>query len=286
MGSSAVLGSSFSLSPRRRYRSTIRSCLEIKSEVYFTAGAHLIPHPKKVDRGGEDAFFVHGRGGGVLGVADGVSGWAQRNVDPSLFSRELISHALNIAGDEEADNDPQNLLRKAHAATQSRGSATAIIALLERDGTLKIANLGDCGLRVIRRGQVIFSTSPLEHYFDCPFQLSSEALTQTYKDAVVCSVQLTAGDTVVMGSDGLFDNVFDQEIVSLVSESKDADDAAKALADLASKHSVDTGFDSPYSIEARKRGYDVPAWKKVLGGKITGGKPDDITVIVGQVTSS
>ena len=27
-----------------------------------------------------------------------------------------------------------------------------IIAMLERDGTLKIANLGDCGLRVIRRG--------------------------------------------------------------------------------------------------------------------------------------
>jgi protein phosphatase PTC7 len=46
---------------------------------------------------------------------------------------------------------------------------------------------------------------------------------------------------------------------------------------------VDVTFDSPYSMEARSRGFDVPSWKKFIGGKLIGGKMDDITVIVAQV---
>ncbi|KAG1339034.1 putative protein phosphatase 2C 26 [Cocos nucifera] len=252
----------------------------------------------KADRGGEDAFFVSSYNGGVLAIADGVSGWAEQNVNPALFSQELMSNASGLVMDEEVNYDPQILMRKAHAATSSIGSATVylffydlsdlnrIIAMLEKNGTLKIANVGDCGLRVLRKGQVIFATPPQEHYFDCPYQLSSEIIGQTYLDATVCTIELMEGDTIVMGSDGLFDNVFDHEIVSTTSRFKDAVEAAKALADLARDHSMDVSFDSPYSIEARSRGFDVPLWKKILGRKLTGGKPDDITVIVGQVISS
>ncbi|XP_059297739.1 probable protein phosphatase 2C 1 isoform X4 [Lycium ferocissimum] len=181
--------------------------------------------------------------------------------------------------------DPRILIKGAHAATSSIGSATVIVSTLE-DGILKIASVGDCGLRVIRKGQMIFSTFPLEHYFDCPYQLSSEAVTQTYLDAIVSTVDLQIGDTIIMGSDGLFDNVFDQEIVSVVTTNDDVSNAAKALADLARNHSVDTKFDSPYSLEARARGLDVPWWKKFFGMKLTGGKLDDITVIVGKVKNS
>eukprot|EP00268_Persea_americana_P054745 TRINITY_DN6300_c0_g1_i8.p1 TRINITY_DN6300_c0_g1~~TRINITY_DN6300_c0_g1_i8.p1 ORF type:complete len:326 (+),score=85.97 TRINITY_DN6300_c0_g1_i8:173-1150(+) len=258
----------------------------LRSEVSFSVGTHLIPHPSKVDRGGEDAFFVSNYNGGVLAIADGVSGWAERDVDPALFPKELMANASSLVEDIEVDYDPRILLRKAHAATSSMGSATVIVAMLEKNGTLKIANIGDCGLRVLREGQLSFSTSPQEHYFDCPFQLSSEMVGQTYLDAMVYRVDLKEGDTIVMGSDGLFDNVFDNEIVSIISRSKDVLGAAKTLADLASSHSKDYNFDSPFSLEARSRGYDVPLWKKILGKKLTGGKPDDITVIVGRVVSS
>ncbi|XP_072981042.1 probable protein phosphatase 2C 26 isoform X1 [Typha angustifolia] len=255
----------------------------VRSELTFSVGTHLIPHPKKADTGGEDAFFVSSYNGGVLAVADGVSGWAERNINPALFSRELMANASHFVMDEEVNYDPQILLRKAHAATSSRGSATVIIAMLEKSGTLKIANVGDCGLRVLRKGRVVFATSPQEHYFDCPFQLSSEIIGQTYQDATVCSIELAEGDTIVMGSDGLFDNLFDHEIASVISRFQDVVEAAKALADLANNHSLDATFDSPYSIEARNRGFDVPLWKKILGRKLTGGKLDDITVIVGKV---
>eukprot|EP00262_Sarcandra_glabra_P011667 TRINITY_DN2850_c0_g1_i2.p1 TRINITY_DN2850_c0_g1~~TRINITY_DN2850_c0_g1_i2.p1 ORF type:complete len:198 (+),score=36.42 TRINITY_DN2850_c0_g1_i2:347-940(+) len=197
-----------------------------------------------------------------------------------------MTNASYLVGDEEVNYDPQILLRKAHAATSSVGSATVIVAMLEKNGILKIANVGDCGLRVLREGQIVFSMPTQEHYFDCPYQLSSEMIGQTFRDAMVCKLELIEGDTIVMGSDGLFDNVFAHEIVSTISRYKDVAEAAKALADLASNHSRDVNFDSPYSLEARSRGYDVSLWKKILGMKLTGGKLDDITVVVGQIVSS
>ncbi|BBH04586.1 Protein phosphatase 2C family protein [Prunus dulcis] len=209
-----------------------------------------------VEKGGEDAFFVSSYNGGIIAVADGVSGWAEQDVDPSLFPKELMAHVSCLVGDEEVNNNPQILIGKAHAATSSTGSATVIVAMLERNGILKIANVGDCGLKVIREGKINFSTSPQEHYFDCPYQLSSEAVSQTYLDAMimmiagdydcgiirlqfqVSSIELMEGDTIVTGSDGLFDNVFDHEIVSTLARYRNVAEA--------------------------------------------GGKPDDITVIVGQ----
>ncbi|CAL4965448.1 unnamed protein product [Urochloa decumbens] len=269
--------------PLRRSRfSPVRAA---KLEAVLSIGTHVIPHPRKAASGGEDAFFANSDAGGVFAIADGVSGWAEKDVNPALFSRELMRNSSNFLNDEElqVNRDPQSLLMKAHAATSSIGSATVIIAMLEKTGTLKIASVGDCGLKIIRKGQVMFSIYPQEHYFDCPYQISSEAVGQTYQDAVVCSVNLMEGDTIVSGSDGLFDNIFDQEIISIVSESPGVDEAAKALAELARKHSVDVTFDSPYSIEARSRGFDVPWWKKLLGAKLIGGKMDDITVVVAKV---
>ncbi|XP_074591780.1 putative protein phosphatase 2C 26 [Curcuma longa] len=270
---------------RRSRRLSAFARRQIRSEFSLSFGSHLIPHPAKVDKGGEDAFLVSNYNGGVFAVADGVSGWAERNVDPALFSRELMVNVSKLIVDEEVNYDPQALMRKAHAATSSMGSATAIIAILEKNGILKVANVGDCGLRLIRRDQIVFATSPQDHYFDCPYQLSSEIYGQTYQDATVCRLELIEGDTVVMGSDGLFDNIFDHEIISTLSGFQDVSEAANKLANLAHYHSMDSSFDSPYSLEARSRGFDVPWWKKVLGTKLVGGKLDDITVIVGRVIS-
>jgi len=43
----------------------------------------------------------------------------------------------------------------------------------------------------------------------------------------VCSVELAEGDTIVMGSDGLFDNVFDQEIISTIYKFEDVTSAGR-----------------------------------------------------------
>ncbi|PQQ06555.1 putative protein phosphatase 2C 26 isoform X2 [Prunus yedoensis var. nudiflora] len=255
----------------------------VRPELTFCVGTHLIPHPNKVEKGGEDAFFVSSYNGGIIAVADGVLGWAEQDVDPSLFPKELMANVSCLVGDEEVNNNPQILIGKAHAATFLQVLLRRIVAMLERNGISKIANVGDCGLKVIREGKINFSTSPQEHYFDCPYQLSSEAVSQTYLDAMVSSIELMEGDTIVTGSDGLFDNVL---TMKLFQHWPDTEMLPRlALANLASNHSLDSNFDSPYSMEARSRGFEAPLWKKILGMKLTGGKPDDITVIVGQVVS-
>jgi serine/threonine protein phosphatase PrpC len=186
-------------------------------ELAFVVGASVIPHPDKVEKGGEDAYFISDYGGGVLGVADGVSGWAAEDVNPALYSRELMAHASNAAASEEMESNARLLLHKAHSATCSIGAATAIVAILDRSGTLDVANVGDCGLRNLRSGKVVFATSPQQHYFDCPYQFSSSEGGQSASDAAVFKAELLKGDTIVLGSDGLFDNVYDRDIESTLS---------------------------------------------------------------------
>ena len=60
---------------------------------FFSAGYANIPHYKKKDRGGEDAWIVDQN---LLAVADGVGGWNKRGVDPGIFARELCAHVKNL----------------------------------------------------------------------------------------------------------------------------------------------------------------------------------------------
>lgn len=62
---------------------------------------------------------------------------------------------------------------------------------------------------------------------------------------------------IVSGSDGLFDNIFDQEIISIISESPGVDEAGKFLAST-------TGVIRPHvpaGLKKEKRPY-VPALLK------------------------
>ena len=59
-----------------------------KPSYKFVYGSHMIPHPAKAHKGGEDAMFASDN---VLVVADGVGGWADHGVDPGLYSKKLCS---------------------------------------------------------------------------------------------------------------------------------------------------------------------------------------------------
>ncbi len=98
----------------------------------------------------------------------------------------------------------------------------------------------------------------------------------------------------MLGSDGLLDNCYPEEIAGLAPGSAaGVDAAAAALAALAASHASDPEFDSPYSREAREEGVKLPWWEalakmKVEGGtlrlgELHGGKLDDITVVVAYV---
>ena len=143
-------------------------------ELKLSSAASMLPHPEKEHRGGEDAYFIHG-GDYCIGVADGVGGWAEVGVDPGLYSRELMSHALNLLDgiDGVHPGVPQSILEGAHAKTRARGSCTACIVCLH-DGKAHASNLGDSGFLISRDGAVAFISPQQQHEFNFPYQIGDQ----------------------------------------------------------------------------------------------------------------
>eukprot|EP00199_Chlamydomonas_sp_CCMP681_P002432 CAMPEP_0119108012 /NCGR_PEP_ID=MMETSP1180-20130426/12991_1 /TAXON_ID=3052 ORGANISM="Chlamydomonas cf sp, Strain CCMP681" /NCGR_SAMPLE_ID=MMETSP1180 /ASSEMBLY_ACC=CAM_ASM_000741 /LENGTH=385 /DNA_ID=CAMNT_0007093571 /DNA_START=92 /DNA_END=1249 /DNA_ORIENTATION=- len=277
----------------------------------WACAVSYLPHPDKVHYGGEDAYFVSDVGGGAMGVADGVGGWAESGVNPADYSRLLMKIACAyLEGKDQFANDgvdrhesplidPRGALNAAHENTKVPGSATACVMQLDPvTNTLEAANLGDSGFVVIRNGAVVAKSRPLQHYFDCPLQFGAypefvEA-TDTADMADTYSIPLASGDVIVAGSDGLWDNLYQTEITALVPRNaNELQRSADSISTAARRHAGDSEFASPYTREALAQGLDLPWWEKLAGmhikrtglhlKQLTGGKMDDITVMVALV---
>jgi hypothetical protein len=317
----------------------------------------------------------------AVGAAAAPSG-GEEAATPNPISPPVVVPAASLAPSPRPD--PRSAMDAAHRLVRVPGSATAVLAQLDAaSGKLCTANLGDSGLMVLRRGggggggaaagaaaagtasaaasaaSVVFRSRPLQHFFDCPLQLGAcpEFVDATDgADQAECrDVPVLPGDVIVMGSDGLWDNMFDGEVAEVVARSffdvpagvlqpdpagggsggeegaaaamvveggavasssssssstitipPDARLApalaasklcAERLARQARRHAADERRDSPYAAEARAQGLDLPWWEKVVGtrftaggkvevGKLTGGKMDDVTVLVAQVVAA
>jgi protein phosphatase PTC7 len=180
---------------------------------------------------GEDAFYVSARKNYVsFGVADGVGGWANEGIDPSVFSNVLCTSARQAF--LKADTpDPLDLMKQSYdnvtkGGDENVGSSTAVFLVLDRStGRLKTANLGDSGYLIIRHGDVIFRSKAQTFGFNAPYQLSlypssssmnerTDILNFKCEDSFVTSHTVQPGDVLILGSDGLFDNLFLDDILA------------------------------------------------------------------------
>ena len=108
------------------------------SKLSLIATGANIPHPDKVAKGGEDAWFVRvtKNGGGEMYVADGVGGFNEQGVDPGLYARVLTYEAAKAK--EAASRNPLNrgspkkLIQVAQEATKLPGASTMVV--VECDG--------------------------------------------------------------------------------------------------------------------------------------------------------
>ncbi|CAA6667431.1 unnamed protein product [Spirodela intermedia] len=231
----------------------------------LSSGSCYLPHPAKEETGGEDAHFIC-VAEQAIGVADGVGGWADLGVDSGLYARELMSHSVSAIQEEPKGSiDPVRVLERAHSSTKARGSSTACIIALTDQG-INAINLGDSGFMLVRDGSVVFQSPPQQHDFNFPYQLESGNLSDPPSSAQVFTVPVAAGDAIVAGTDGLFDNLFGKEVTAVVARAE--------IAALARRRALDRNGQTPFSTAAQEAGY----W-------YTGGKLDDITVVVSFVTS-
>ncbi|TVU03706.1 hypothetical protein EJB05_50737, partial [Eragrostis curvula] len=243
-----------------------------------------------------DAHFCHADAG-VFGVADGVGQYMDDGVDAGAFSRGLmLSASAEVAGTEPVGTPvyPYSLLEKAYektAASGAPGASTAVIMSLIGN-SLEWAYVGDSTFAVIRDGKIVFRSTPQQHltrasraklgfastparrkqhlfsFNDPPFQLSAEAeRSDRVADAHVGQVAVRAGDVVVLGTDGLFDNVLDEQLERAVQMGRKLGFSPKNMADIVAGVAYERSM-QPSSKKLRR------------------GKPDDITVLVAFIVES
>ena len=216
---------------------------------------------------------------------DGVGGWSDEGVNPAEYPETFASEAAKAVTKDKMRN-PVDIMVRAHKMTRVVGSSTACVCVVE-EGEATFANVGDAGGIVARNGACVFKTEPMQHEFNMPFQLGwKEAYPETDdpRRADVKKVRLKRGDCVVLGSDGLWDNVPHEDVAILCDENEgDAVKCAEQIARLAFSRSTDEEYDSPFMIAARREGMELTWAEKLQGVKLTGGKMDDIAVVVAFV---
>ena len=140
------------------------------------------------------------------------------------------------------------------------------------------ANLGDSGFLLLRKNGLdlvsVFRSTEQQHSFNFPFQVGTGGDDPAKADLKMHEVY--HNDIIVVGTDGLFDNLFDVRIIELIKPFVRTSDSildmalvAEIVAKEAEKFSKNQGYMSPFAKTARDHFYDY-----------VGGKPDDITVAV------
>jgi len=139
--------------------------------------------------------------------------------------------------------------------------------------------------------KVVYKSQEQQHAFNTPYQIGTQTNGITAKHAVSVTLPLRQGDLVICGTDGLFDNLFLNDVCQLVNRYVEASGGfkschsltlteqrieAKKLAEFitaaAVSASMHPGKRSPFSTQCVKAGYDAH-----------GGKGDDITTVLAIV---
>ncbi|CAI4216186.1 unnamed protein product [Parascedosporium putredinis] len=287
-----------------------RACQRQQRQGTYGIAASYIAKGHKFDPSthvyhGHDAFFVSRLGdtGSVaFGLADGVGGWVESNVDPADFSHAFCDYMAAQAYYHGSDASrpiehltARRLMEKGysdvlHDGSISAGGSTACVGLASPDGCLEVANLGDSGFIILRLNGL--SAIP-------PVMLSRMAMfggrgfSDMPHDADVTHKCLQHGDVVIFATDGVWDNLFNQDILHVASRIMTSSGAwqmtesgsirvasdlentlATSLTAAAKKASLDRKSESPFSKEV-KAAYPNEHWD--------GGKVDDICVVVAVV---
>lgn len=242
----------------------------------------------------EDAYFFTPN---VLGIADGIGSlYTKYGISSKDFSTELMQKCEELVNSGSHSLQGRKLIQEALKSVTSGGSSTYLIASLIKN-RLHISNLGDCGLLLFRNHdsklRLVFQTSAKYYNAQTPFQISKE-FTQTQLnflkpgcdlynnlpisdriDSDEYSITVNEGDIIVMGTDGLFDNLYTEEIQKIIKAhlKSGANTIASQLTFRAFKRSYSN---NRCPFQDRMSNYSSP-WR--------GGKKDDITVIVSIIQS-
>ena len=238
----------------------------------------------------------------------------------------LASNKHDDHSSESVEERAVSVLSEGFNFASAFGSSTACVVVMDDMGEkIGIANLGDSGCLHFRKQFLtnamsmtcVMKTRDQQHAFNMPFQLSRLPKPEHYdelaqdpiytelvttirslsgrqlskidkpRDCDVYSSSVMEGDLIILATDGVLDNLWSYDILSVVGESAtvspfearvnlledgptDPEHIAKSIALAAYEKSImEAGYKSPFGVECRKR----------TGAVHLGGKMDDITVV-------
>ncbi|XP_060178380.1 probable protein phosphatase 2C 55 [Lycium barbarum] len=244
----------------------------------MVAGSLYLPKENPNKPLGEDAHFIHELYQ-TIGIADGVGGWAKKRIDAGIYARELMSNSIIAIDNKEPKGhvNPKRVLQEAYKNTNSEGSSTAcIITLNSKKNTVCAANVGDSGFFLIRKGKIIYKSPIQQHEFNYPYQLGNSKDNPSVAQEMELNVE--KDDILIVGTDGMLDNMNESEIEEIVQRGMDkkleADELASQIGNIALYNSFDRFADTPFARAADRE------WLSQIH---KGGKVDDITVIVAYI---
>ena len=187
------------------------------------------------------ALWPIGQTSGVLAVADGLGGHAGGE-RASRLATEAIQKSLQAASPPAADGEPVDLraaiLNGIEAANQTvrdlgTGAATTMALVEIQDRTIRPYHVGDSAILVTgQRGKVKLQTiphSPIGYAVEAGLMKEEEAIHHEARHVisnVIGSdqmrieigppIEMAPRDTLIIASDGLFDNLLPDEIVEAV----------------------------------------------------------------------
>lgn len=210
---------------------------ELLSIAGGTAVVYTRPSPRRRGDPNQDALgvFELGPQTGVLAVADGLGGCAYGERAARVALETLAEELERTPLDHTLDDPVRRAIVEANARLleSQPGPATTVVVATVHAGVLRAYTVGDSELLVCgQRGKLKLRTvahSPVGYAFDSGELDETSALLhheRHYLSNVVGmanmhisatpGLQLAARDTVVLASDGLFDNLYQAEIIDLV----------------------------------------------------------------------
>ncbi len=233
----------------------------------------------KMKKGGGDDSFCFGDH--YLVVADGVGG----SIGGGIAARH-ITKMLSTTFSIDPDSTFVCPLKAAvhHASIDAPLGSTTATAVKLSGYTLQTYNIGDSGWMILRYTQndkqelvveLIARSKPMIHAdqrFDCPYQLSGTS-TDEPSDGIQRTIYIQEGDVVLLFTDGICDNLFDEEIMYIVGQNKgQLEETVCCIVTAARERMFDNSTNTPFSENAHINGID---W--------SGGKLDDATVIIAEI---
>lgn len=266
---------------------------------------HMQPSPKGVPRP-----LKAGSSTALLAVLDQPIGQSMstRTKRSSCSSPGHRSRSVSRSRQEPAEDFPTNVTGLGSVPSTSAGLSRTPPP--QRDAVIKIANLGDSMAMLVRGRDIVWRSEEMWWSFNTPVQLGPVSPSKP-SDAQVFEIPVMANDILILASDGLSDNLWDEEVLEEVVRVKEVllkhstlDGAS--LGQLLARRSLPGMLSEALCSRARRvadrgssgsgrRGTlevvgeevnEVPFARRAReeGRKFKGGKVDDISVLVAVVS--